>query len=274
MSTAYNLQHKEHRARTTKVGTVLDPGSGGTIRLGQKHDAICIFNSTGARTLEPASYHASGVKVLCISQADGASVNSVPLNDGSHVEFLVTLDESGANQWVVVGEAVAASRTLQLPFDPSWGVHDAPGSSLPAVSGNDDLGILDNTYGTNAPVLNNTEATPSSSTRYARKQVVVPADYKAGTNLTLDLVVTEQVAATTATLDVECYRQASPAADICATAAIDVTGNSATVNSFTLTGTNVVAGDVLDIRVAVTLDDSSATPDYDITEARLDYTAG
>ena len=62
---------------------------------------------------------------------------------------------------------------------------------------------------------------------------------------------------TSCTLDAVVVRQAAPDADICATAAQDMNSTDAADLDFTITPTNVVVGDVLDVVLAIACTDSA-----------------
>jgi hypothetical protein len=276
--TPYNLAAAVNRAHDADAMTLLDPGSGGTVTVHNKGLAILKLTSTGARTLASAASSDVGDEVLVVSSASSASVNSVDVADGGYILFRVTLDASAVNQWTVVSSSqlqslALGSKTLDIAIDNEWRVWDALITNLAGADGTDDLGLVTGTYLTSDPTFNVTVATPTTAPFYARRSIQVPWNYDAGSNLTLKITVTETVAATTATVDANAVRQGAPSVDIVATAAQSIIGAAATVYSFTLTGTNVVPGEVLDVRIAITLNDASATPNYSINKVELDYTA-
>jgi hypothetical protein len=170
---------------------------------------------------------------------------------------------------------VLGSKSVDIPISNNWRIWNAIETNLAATDGTDDLGLVTGTFGAASPSLNVTVATPTTAPFYAREPgFVVPSNYAAGTNLTLKITVVETVAATTATVDAVVLRRDDPAGpDINGTAAQSVVGGAAGEKSFTLNGTSVVPGEVLDIRINLTLNDASATPNYSITKISVDYTA-
>jgi hypothetical protein len=73
-----------------------------------------------------------------------------------------------------------------------------------------------------------------------------------------------------ADVDVVCRRTAAPGTNICETAVQDVIGAAGGEKTFTITPTNVVPGDILDIRVEVDGEDADGTdPAYTIVISAL-----
>lgn len=265
-----------------------DPGASGTIPLQLKSHAICevVTATAESRALPAAGGHPVGTILVVMFKTDGGNLTitgadqSVVLTDAGDVVAFMVVDNNGTKAWRNIFDSRAQSalfgtKTANIEISNNWRVWDAIETNLAAADGTDDLGLETGTFGTTAPRLNVTVATPSDDPFYARAMWIVPQEYKAGTNLTLDITVDETVAATTATVDAVVVNNSnSESTDICATAAQSVVGAAPTTYSFTLTGTNVEPGDVLDIRVALTLTDVAATPEYDITAVNLDYTAG
>jgi hypothetical protein len=79
----------------------------------------------------------------------------------------------------------------------------------------------------------------------------VPVEYVAGETITLRAAAFTgtTVADTSSTIDFQVYRLAAPTVDICATAATSINALTVANKDFTITPTNVVPGDVLDIRM-------------------------
>lgn len=286
MTTAYNIRKKLGLSADAKVGHLKDPGASGTIYLDGNDLALVKLATAGTQSLQAAADVGLGTRLIVLAQA-AVTVNSVALDDGDYAEFVVTLNSSGARQWVqgpstdIIANVASlislltGTKTVDIAIGNNWRVWDAIITNLAGADGADDLGLETGTFLTGSPTLNVTVATPSNAPFYARDPgFVVPVNYDAGTNLTLDVTVNETVAAATATVDAFVVRRNAPSVDICATAAQSIVGAANTVYSFTLTGTNVVPGEVLDIRLAITLNDGAATPEYDITKVNVDYTAG
>lgn len=113
----------------------------------------------------------------------------------------------------------------------------------------DDLIYTLGTLATSEPVLTGTDFGGSNATQKARIRVVIPAEYVAGQAITLraSAFTGTTVADTSSTIDFNVYRAAAPTVDICATAAQSINALTAANKDFTLTPTNCVPGDVLDI---------------------------
>ena len=126
-------------------------------------------------------------------------------------------------------------------------------TNLPGTAAADDLALITGTFLTSAATIQTLDFVNTTTTAYGRFQYPVPANYVAGQAITLTLNVS--CAAGTpnleGTVDAFVTRAASPATDICATA-VQNYGSAAADYSFTITPTNVVAGELLDIRVKLT----------------------
>jgi hypothetical protein len=113
----------------------------------------------------------------------------------------------------------------------------------------DDLMFTLGTLGATAPKLTATDFGGTSATQKARYRWVVPVEYVAGQTLNVKVtgLTGTTIADTSSTVDLNVYRQAAPSVDICATAAQTINSLTAVDVTFTLTPTNVVPGDILDI---------------------------
>ena len=105
MTTAYNVLNRLRRAKNADRGARLDPGSGGVIIVSPVDDGYCTLGSTGARTLEDATLLGVGTRITIVSQAAGASCNTVALADGEFTVFIVITNSSGVNVWAKIGTA-------------------------------------------------------------------------------------------------------------------------------------------------------------------------
>lgn len=137
-------------------------------------------------------------------------------------------------------------------------VHDAVGTLLDAAA-SDDMGVIGGTFGTDAVKLNTIDQKTATASAYARYRIQVPHEYVAAGNITvrLNAGMTTTISDGTATIDVECYRAAAPTVDLCATAAQSINSLTPANKDFTLTGTTIVPGDVLDLRVAIAISDTA-----------------
>jgi hypothetical protein len=136
----------------------------------------------------------------------------------------------------------------------------AVSAGLPATDDGTSPGLVNGTYLTSNPVVQTGDLKTLNTTRTARFQFAVPRDYVAGGAITLRLnagMVTT-VADTAATIAVNCVRTAAPTTDINATTAISINSLTAADCNFTITPTNVVAGDLLDVKITLAVNDGAS----------------
>lgn len=140
------------------------------------------------------------------------------------------------------------------------GVDDAPGSSL--------LGLADAV----ASALLGNAASGNEKNDYAGFAFCLPEDYKAGGTITVRVraKVADTLLTTHAKVDVEAklLGDAALGSDICSTAAQQVTTAYANYD-FTITPTNLVAGDVLHFRVATLANDTGGTVNKAMSIAKV-----
>lgn len=147
-----------------------------------------------------------------------------------------------------------------IPIGSQFVVWDAPSTFQPATPANDDLGVIDNTFATGAPSLETGDLKAAGATsRKTRFQFPVPSEYTPGETITLrvNAGMKTTISDTTATLDAECVRQAAPSVDIVGTAAQSINSLTNADKDFTITPTNVVVGDVLDVVLTVAVNDGA-----------------
>ena len=152
---------------------------------------------------------------------------------------------------------------------------DALKTNLPAAAANDDLGLVTGTLGTHGPNITAGDVKTTSSTRYARCQAGLPAEYKAGGAVTLRIKAGMQttIADGSCTVDAQVYRVArdtTVGSDICATAAQSCNSTTFADLSFTITPTTLGPGDLLDIRVALIYVDTATATAVTPTIASVD----
>ena len=171
----------------------------------------------------------------------------------------------------VAGAITSVSQTVGVNLQTLM-TFDEPATVLPSTAANDDLGIIDGTVGTNAMRLetNDEGGTASQQDFYGAWSWVVPATYKAGSTVTLQVTggmlrVADQAATTF--VDVSAYvpdyanADSSVSSDLCTTAAI-IAFNSATIatHSFVIdddvAGHVLAAGSVVQFQVQVAVDDN------------------
>lgn len=153
-----------------------------------------------------------------------------------------------------------ADQILRItPFD--WRVWDS-GQPLPSAAANDDLGIVAGTFGTDVFTVQGGDVKTLSSTRRAIAHVALPDYYDDGQSVTIRLRagMDTTVASTSCTLDVEAYEvgdSGGSGSDLCTTAAQNMNSLTPADLDFTITSTNLAAGDILEIRISVTYVDSA-----------------
>lgn len=159
-----------------------------------------------------------------------------------------------------VDRANLAAETKTYTLDPtSAKVWDALHTNVVGTAADDDLALITGTFGTHAPKLQTSDAKAATISQKVAMFFPVPPEYVAGGNLTLrfsaGMVTT--VSDTTATIDAQVVRAAAPTVDICATDALTINSLTAADKDFTLTGTNVVPGDLLYIVITIAINDGA-----------------
>lgn len=147
------------------------------------------------------------------------------------------------------------------PFD--WRVWDT-GAALGAA-GNDDLGIVPGTFGADVYTVQAGDLkSAGATTRRAIVHIAIPENYQDGETLTIRLragMVTN-VADNACTIDLEAYEVGDGVAggsptDLCVTAAQDMNSETPADFDFAITPDNLVAGDILEVRVSITCNDAA-----------------
>jgi predicted RecA/RadA family phage recombinase len=134
-------------------------------------------------------------------------------------------------------------------------VHDAMATNLPATAGNDDMGLITGTPGTDAPTLQGVDFGGTATDEKGAFEFQLPPEYRAGETITVRVrgAMLTTVSDGTATVDVECWKAGDDGAagsDICATAAQSINSLTPANKDFTITPTGLVAGDRLIVRVS------------------------
>ena len=143
-------------------------------------------------------------------------------------------------------------------------VWDSVATVLPGTAGSDDLAFDEGTWGTNPSYITTGDIKTTSSTRYARVLIPIPAEYVDAETVTLRLSCGMQttVADGSCTIDAVVYENTGASAtgisaDLCATAAQSMNSLTAANKDFVITSTDLVAGDVLDVRIAIAYVDTA-----------------
>lgn len=175
------------------------------------------------------------------------------------------------NASVAAGAAIERSKLAEnalaeFPINMlDFGVHDALATRLPGTSATDDLGLYGGTYGTNAPLIRTYDVKAAGAvTLYARALVPLPECYQDGEDVQIRCAggMVTTVAGTTATVDVEAWRVDKDgtlgAADLCADAAQSINSLTFANKDFDITPTTLVAGDFLDVRITIAVNDAAS----------------
>lgn len=146
----------------------------------------------------------------------------------------------------------------------NWRVHDALQTNLPGTSSADDLAISGNTFGTNTPKLTTGDLKAAGAvTRYARALRELPPEYDPTETVQIRVSAGMEttVADTAATVDVEVYRVdregGVDGADLVSTSAQDINSLTFGNKDFTVDAASLAAGDILDVRVALAVNDGA-----------------
>jgi hypothetical protein len=155
-------------------------------------------------------------------------------------------------------------------------VWDAFQTNLPGTAATDDLALVGGTFATAPPTVSGGDMKAlGATTRYARFQMQLPECYDAGQTITLSMSagMVTTVADTSCTLDVQCYKLdkvTGIGSDLCATAATSINSLTFADIPFTITPTGLMAGDVFDVRIAITCTDAATGTAVTPTIAGLD----
>lgn len=145
-------------------------------------------------------------------------------------------------------------------------IHDAYQTLLTTTSPTaDDLTIQGGTFGSGAPTITTVDVKATSGTKYARFMITLPAEYDAAETVNIDIYAGAEttVADTSMAVDLEVYEidgTGAVGSDLCATTSQSINSLTYATKTFSITATGLVAGDVLDCRVAITwVDAATAT---------------
>lgn len=133
-------------------------------------------------------------------------------------------------------------------------VHDLYNTILPAAAGTDDLGLTSGAYGTDVPTIRSSDLNAAGTlAAYARTSFTLPPEYTSGGTITLRFYADTQAGA--ASVDAQVFQASKTNFQITGS---DLVTTSPTAIStvfgakdFVVTPTSKVAGDTLDIRIAV-----------------------
>lgn len=157
------------------------------------------------------------------------------------------------------------TKTFHIPWS-WWRIWNDDDAVLPGAAAADDLGFIAGAFSSASPSIQSVDFGGTTTTAYARCQIPLPPDYVAGQSVVLRFHAGQIVVAdTTCTLDMSAYKsdeELGIGSDL-ASAASANNIKSATLADvdFTITATGLSPGDVLDVRISVTGDDSGNADD-------------
>ena len=140
-------------------------------------------------------------------------------------------------------------------------VHDAFQTNLPTTAASDDLGLIIGTFGTDAIVVQTSDAKNTSVTQRARFTYRLPMNYASGQPISVVAWagMKTTVASSTATVDFEAYKKNDSTglvgSDLVTTSATTINSLTAADKAFVIDPTGLAAGDELDIRVTIAITD-------------------
>lgn len=155
-----------------------------------------------------------------------------------------------------------ANAAYPIPWS-SWRVWDAYQTVLPGTSASDDLGLYGGTFASASPSIKTYDVKAAGAvTLYARTMLWMPPEYDAGQTVTLRFYagMVTTVADTTATIDAQCYesdKAAGIGSDLVTTAATTINSLTPANKDFVVTSSGLTAGDILDLRVAIAINDAA-----------------
>lgn len=159
---------------------------------------------------------------------------------------------------------MAQEPAAKFPIDlASLRVWDAFGTVLPETPAADDLGLVGGTFGTGSQSVQTGDLKAAGSTdRRARFMYVLPTEYESAqtVNIRLHAGMLTTVSDTSATVDVEVYEsdeEAGIGSDLVTTAATTINSLTLADKDFVVDATSLVAGDILDIRITVNVNDAA-----------------
>ena len=196
---------------------------------------------------------ATGVEDTLITALTG-EIQCIDHGDwtGAQMDVLTAFPAADKYLYLTTGNATDATYTAGILLIELWG-----------TAATDELQLVEGTLGTNAPSLQTEDLRAAGATnRYYRCMVPLPANYVDGETVQLrfsaGMITT--AADTTATLDVVCYKSDEDntvSADLCTTDAQSINVASFADKDFTIFSAALSAGDMLDVRIVVAVNDGS-----------------
>lgn len=238
------------------VAPVLAAGDLAAVRVAHG-DGMHLFSAADAISKGAACYAAANGQV----QASGTVLVGEAMEASENANDVIGVLPSPA---AILG-AIARTGLTQQDLQPytipitAWKVWDAMTTQADAGA-NDDLGVITGTLGAALPVLQTGDVKAGNTvTRYAAVEFPLPVEYVAGQTVTFRALagMVTTVAGTSAVVDLNAYCSDDATADICTTAAQSINNLTAANKDFTITPTNLAAGDNILLRVGITTVDAA-----------------
>ncbi len=225
--------------------------------------AVRLWSAEGTHSMIASEAISAGVTVYAAADGKIASTGTIIVG--------ISLDAAGADgdlfEVMMLSVAAIANVTratlvqddlaeYAIPFETlaKW---DDFAAKLPGTAATDDLAIVEGTLATDAPQVEGIDAGGTTELGFMRFMFPVPPEYVDGETLNVQIrALMKVVSDGTATVDVQAYRQDAKTVDICSTAATSINSATAADKVFVLTPTNIVSGDLIDIRVALAVTDA------------------
>jgi hypothetical protein len=175
-----------------------------------------------------------------------------------------TIGNAGLSASAAIARSKLAQDALALYTIPLtslrvWDSH----ALLPSAGAADDLGLVSGTFGTEPPHLSaNDLGAAAATTRYARGEYQLPAEYDDGQSVSFRVSAATQtaIADVSCTVDFEVYESDEDltlSADLVTTAATSMNSVTFANYDFVVTPTGLIAGSVLDFRIAIACNDAA-----------------
>lgn len=212
--------------------------------------AVRLHNATGTLTVRAAGAFAALATIYGAADGEVDDVAAAPVAFGYALEAATAAHD----EVEVLAFTFLAANTKTRQHALQKFLKNDLVTPLPNAGDATNLGLVAGTHGTHSPTLQGTDFGGTTATETARTTIEIPADYVAGGDLTLTFHagVLTTVSDNLATLDVQAYEpdgEAGVSADLCATAAQSINSLTMAAKAFTITGTALEPGDVLDVEI-------------------------
>ncbi len=186
--------------------------------------------------------------------------------------FIVPADLFVQGDFRFTGSLTGGLARSQLQQDPlavfpipwtAWRVWNAYETNLPGTSASDDLGLYSGAFGSASPSIQTFDLKAAgASSLYARCMLWLPPNYDAGQTVTLRFHagMLTTVADVSATVDAEVFKsngETGIGSDLVTTAATSINSMALANKDFTVDPSGLSAGDVLDLRVKLAINDAA-----------------